>query len=324
MTFGYRGDEVAVQAATGAVRYDISFDPGRGRWYLDASWQAPARPVPELEDLRGHPVLAVDFNDGFLACWTVTPDGNPAGPPATVPLEVQGLPATARDGHIRAAITALITLASDSGCQSIAVEDLSFTQARDQGRDHEGRRPSRGAQGRRFRAMPAGLPTGKFRDRLVQMTSNAGLSVIAVDPAYTSRWGKEHWLTPLRAQHKITTGHYAAAVVIGRRAHGHGARRRSGVTGGNQRIAARRAATRAPHGSAPYRNDGQGQAKQQPRRRHQTVTAKPVPPPDQEAQDRSGPPGWQELPPAISIGTVHLALPPRRHVASSRRRARGA
>jgi len=33
--FSYRGSEVAAQAATGAVRYDISCDPVRGRWYLD-------------------------------------------------------------------------------------------------------------------------------------------------------------------------------------------------------------------------------------------------------------------------------------------------
>jgi hypothetical protein len=29
--FAYRGDEVEAQAVTGAVRYDISFDPQRGR-----------------------------------------------------------------------------------------------------------------------------------------------------------------------------------------------------------------------------------------------------------------------------------------------------
>jgi hypothetical protein len=39
VTFSYRGDEVAAQAGTGAVRYDISFDPEKGRWHLDASWK---------------------------------------------------------------------------------------------------------------------------------------------------------------------------------------------------------------------------------------------------------------------------------------------
>ena len=46
--FSYRGDEVAAQAATGAIRYDISHDPVRGRWYIDASWKVtpPARARP--------------------------------------------------------------------------------------------------------------------------------------------------------------------------------------------------------------------------------------------------------------------------------------
>ena len=51
--FSYRGDEVAAQAATGAVRYDISQDPASGRWYLDASWTAAPAPAPSLDELRG-------------------------------------------------------------------------------------------------------------------------------------------------------------------------------------------------------------------------------------------------------------------------------
>jgi hypothetical protein len=54
-------------------------------------------------------------------------------------------------------------------------------------------RPSRGRRGRRFRALVAGIPTARFRDRLVQMAANRGVFVIAVDPAYTSRWAHEHW-----------------------------------------------------------------------------------------------------------------------------------
>lgn len=205
--FPYRGDEVAAQATTGAVRYDISYDPGRGRWYLDASWRPSARAVPAIEELREHPVLAVDLNHGHLAAWAVTPDGNPAGSPVTVPLALAGLPAPQRDGRVRAAITTLITLAREHGCQAIAIENLDFTDARRQGREKTGPRPSRGARGRRFRAIVAGLPTARFRDRLSQMTANAGLHVIAVDPAYTSRWGGEHWLAPLRERDKATTGH---------------------------------------------------------------------------------------------------------------------
>ena len=65
--FSYRGGEVAAQAATGAVRYDISHDPVRDRWYLDASWKAAPAPAPSLDELRAHPVLAVDLNHGHLA-----------------------------------------------------------------------------------------------------------------------------------------------------------------------------------------------------------------------------------------------------------------
>jgi hypothetical protein len=48
--FSYRGDEVAAQAATGAVRYDISHDPQRDRWYLDASWKTATAPAPSPPD----------------------------------------------------------------------------------------------------------------------------------------------------------------------------------------------------------------------------------------------------------------------------------
>jgi hypothetical protein len=192
--FSYRGDEVAAQAATGAVRYDISRDPARGRWYLDASWRTPPGPAPALADLRRAPVLAVDLNHGHLAAWAVTPDGNPAGPPVTIPLDLAGLPATTRDGRLRAAISGLTRLARQRGCRAVVTEDLDFADARQQGRERTGSRPERGRRGRGFRRLVAGIPAGRFGDRLAQMAANAGLAVIAVDPAYTSRWGRQHWL----------------------------------------------------------------------------------------------------------------------------------
>ena len=295
VAFAYRGDEVAAQAASGAVRYDISHDPARGRWYIDASWKAAPVPGPSLEDLRRHPVLAVDLNHGHLAAQAVTPDGNPAGPPVTIALALAGLPASQRDGRLRAAISSLTCLARQHGCRAVVIEDLDFTDAREQGREHHGSRPSAGRRGRRFRRLVAGIPTGKFRDRLTQMTANAGISVIAVDPAYTSRWGREHWLAPLRQQASpIATGHHAAAVVIGRRALGHRARRRAGVTGGDQRISRRRAAPRAPVARQTTRNGRPREAQRQPPRWPKTATADRTRPPDQATQDRPGPPASQD------------------------------
>jgi IS605 OrfB family transposase len=294
--FSYRGGEVAAQAASGAVRYDISRDPARGRWYLDASWKAAPAPAPALDQLRAAPVLAVDLNHGHLAAWAVTPDGNPAGPPVTVSLALSGLSASQRDGRLRAAISSLTRLARQHGCRAVVIENLDFTEAREQGREHYGSRPSRGRRGRGFRRLVSGIPTGRFRDRLAQMAANAGLAVIAVDPAYTSRWGRQHWLAPLQEQASPVpaSGHHAAAVVIGRRALGHRARRRAGVTGGDQRISRRRAAPRAPAARHTTRNGRPRKAQRQPPRWPKTATADRTRPPDQATQDRPGPPASQD------------------------------
>jgi hypothetical protein len=296
VAFAYRGDEVAAQAASGAIRYDITYDPVRGRWYIDASWKAAPARVPSLQDLRAAPVLAVDLNHGHLAAWVVTPDGNPAGPPVTIPLVLAGLPATVRDGRLRAAISALTALARQRGCRAVVIEDLNFADAREQGREYSGSRPTRGRRGRGFRRLVAGIPTARFRDRLTLMAANAGLAVVAVDPAYTSRWGAEHWLGPLRERVSPipASGHHAAAVVIGRRALGHRARRRAGVTGGGQRISRRRAAPRAPVARHASRNGRPRKAQRQPPRWRKTASADRPRPPDQATQDRPGPPASQD------------------------------
>jgi hypothetical protein len=224
--FSYRADAWAAQVASGAVRHDISYQPERDRWYLDASWTHPRRPVPALAELAGFPRVAVDLNAGHLACWAVDPSGNPVGDPVTIPLDLEDQGSTTRDGRLQAAISQLIALAKANGCRSIAIENLDFAQARAEGRETLGR----GQRGRRFRHVVAGIPTGRFRDRLTQMCANQGLWVVAVDPAYTSRWGREHWQAALqKTGTTAVTVHHAAAVVIGRRSLGHRARRRPGV-----------------------------------------------------------------------------------------------
>jgi IS605 OrfB family transposase len=294
--FSYRGDEVAAQAATGAVRYDISHDPVRDRWYLDASWKAAPVPAASLDDLRQHPVAAVDLNHGHLAVAAIAPDGNILGAPATIGLDLAGLPASARDGRLRAAITTLIAAARQRGARAVVIEDLDFVAARAEGRERHGSRPSRGRRGGAFRRLVSGIPTGKLRDRLVQMAANAGLAVIVVDPAYTSRWGAEHWLAPLREHHPKATGHHAAALVIGRRGLGHRARRRAT---GNQtapeeaeRPAQARTRTTPAHRTAPRKPAAPPGSRQPPGaktgRPHRTTAG------NQAAQDRSGPSARQD------------------------------
>ena len=228
VTWPYRGDEVAAQATTGAVRYDISYDPKKRRWYADASWKTAATPIASLGQLRRGPVVAVDLNVGHLAVSALDCYGNPVGVPSTVSLVLDGLPTSTRDGRIRDAISQILSLAEVNHCGAVVIENLDFDAPRQEGREHTGNRPSRGRKGRAFRRHISGLPTAKLRDRLTQMAYNAGVAVIAVDPAYTSKWGAAHWLAPLKAQFDqgSITGHHAASVVIGRRGLGQRARRR--------------------------------------------------------------------------------------------------
>lgn len=241
VTFNHRQGEWADRiTANRAVRYDIVYAPERERWYLDASWSTPAATLPTPAELAasGVRLMAVDLNAGHLAACVVDVHGNPVGQPITVPTELTG-PTSLRDGRLRQAISELIHLAKLYDCAGFSIENLGFADARATGRETMGR----GKRGKTFRRTVAGLPTARFRDRLSGMAHHAGLIVVAVGPAYTSRWGAQHWKQPLQQQSKTTivTGHHAAAVAIGRRALGHGTRRRPGVTAHDQRIVARRA-----------------------------------------------------------------------------------
>jgi hypothetical protein len=89
-------------------------------------------------------VIAVDVNAGHLAVAVAAPDGNVLGEPFTIPLELAGLPATARDGRIRAAVTRLIATAKTAGARAVVIEDLDFKEARAEGRERTGNRPSHG------------------------------------------------------------------------------------------------------------------------------------------------------------------------------------
>jgi len=238
--FSHRREEWLDRAtAHRAVRYDIVCDPDKGRWYLDASWSADTAVLPAPKEIRafGERTLGVDLNSDHLAAYVLDPHGNPIGEPITIGLDLTG-PASQRDGRLRAAITRLLDTAREHDCAGVVIEDLGFTDARATGRETMGR----GGRGKKFRRTLAGIPTAKFRERLRGMAFHAGLVVIAVDPAYTSIWGGQHWKKPLQTQSKTSvTRHHGAAVAIGRRGLGHRIRRRPGVTAPHQRMGLRRA-----------------------------------------------------------------------------------
>ena len=310
VAFSYRRDEWLAQVeANRACSYDVMFSEN-GRVYLDASFTPAELPnVGELDELLADPelrVLAVDLNAGFLAPAVLDRSGNPVALLDHVPLVTEGMSAPTRDGHLRQCVTTLLDVAEVHGCRLLAVENLGFAALRATARERYG-------ANRRFRRTVCAIPTAQFRDRLVAMASRRAIAVVGVPAAYSSIWGAEHWQAPLSTkQHKVSR-HTAAAVVLGRRALGHSARRRHlhaavpGVTAPDRRIEA--AATgepvRSAAGAASYHADGnrepsaRHQATGRPQRRkgdHQTRSANTGPPGARPAKTvRAGPLGEGSL-----------------------------
>lgn len=216
--FKHRGTEWRDRIdANRAVAYRIHLDVARDRWYLRASWQRPAVKTVPLQTARSKGILGVDTNAGHFAAYRLDIHGNPIGAPRRFRYDLSGS-ADHRDAQIRHAITRLSHWAKHCGVVAIGIEDLDF--AAEKTREKHGRR-------KRFRHLISGMPTGKLRARLVSMAAEMDLSVVAVDPAYTSMWGDQHWRKPLTNKTRKMSRHDAASIAIGRRALGHPIRRRT-------------------------------------------------------------------------------------------------
>ncbi|WP_406379006.1 IS200/IS605 family accessory protein TnpB-related protein [Streptomyces sp. NBC_01618] len=218
VAFAHRGVEWADRiTANRSVAYRIHRAVDRGRWYLTASWQRPVVKTIPLETARARGLVGVDTNADHFAAYHLDPHGNPIGNPHHFPYDLSGTTAH-RDAQIRHALTRLLHWAKQAGVTAIAIEDLDFTTEKT--REKHGRR-------KRFRQLISGIPTGKLKARLVSMAAEHGLSIVAVDPAYTSMWGAQHWQKPLATPHRRMSRHDAAGIAIGRRALGHPVRRRT-------------------------------------------------------------------------------------------------
>jgi IS605 OrfB family transposase len=233
--FSYRADEWLARITGGkSVAYTVTGKPQRAGWghlplagdYLTACWASPpealsGRSALSLDVRARGPIVGVDLNDGHLAVRRIDAHDNPVGQPHRIGFDLSGA-ATRRDAQVRHAITRLIHYTRRHDITAIAIEDLDFADARAIGRETMGR----GRRGKRFRKTVAGIPTAVFHNRLAAQAHRHGIALYAVNPAYSSAWGDQHWRTPY---HNVTR-HQAAATVIGRRAQGYKARRREGVT----------------------------------------------------------------------------------------------
>ncbi|MFC7267290.1 IS200/IS605 family accessory protein TnpB-related protein, partial [Streptomyces lutosisoli] len=217
VSFAHRGEQWADRVtANRAVAYHIHEDIDRGRWYLTASWTNPPVTLVPLATARAGGLVGVDTNADHLAAWRLDEHGNPVGEPLRFGYDLSGT-ADHRDAQVRHALIRLLHWAKRHSL-AIAIEDLDFTA--ETTREKHGRR-------KRFRKLISGMPTSRLRARLVSMAAELGITIVAVDPAYTSKWGAQHWQRPLTSTTRKTTRHDAAAVAIGRRALGHPIRRRT-------------------------------------------------------------------------------------------------
>ncbi|MDQ1047098.1 IS605 OrfB family transposase [Streptomyces sp. V4I2] len=239
-----------------------------------------------------HGVIGADMNADHLAAWRLDTHGNPIGNPRRFLFDLSGT-AQHRDAQVRHALTRLLHWAKACGVKAIAVEDLDF--GAEKTREKHGRK-------RRFRQLISGMPTGRLRARLTSMADQTSIAIIAVDPAYTSKWGAQHWQKPLTHGNRKTTRQDTAAVAIGRRAQGHPIRRRT---------------TPPPHDRSDRVGHRTVQARSGTRGREETRPRIPGPrtrsvPPDrganagnQNAQHRSGRSAehesWQQDSPPLSL-----------------------
>ncbi len=203
-------------AANRAVAYRIHEDAVRGRWYLTASWTIPPAATVPLEAVRANGLIGVDTNADRLAAWRLDKHGNPIGEPRRFGYDLTGT-TDHRDAQVRHALIRLLHWAKHHGL-AIAVEDLDFSAEKT--REKHGRR-------KEFRRLISGMPVARLRARLISMAAELRIPLVAVDPAYTSRWGAQHWQKPLTSKNRKLTRHDAASIAIGRRALGHPIRRRT-------------------------------------------------------------------------------------------------
>ncbi len=236
--FHHRGDEWAARvAARQAVRYDISYDPERDRWYLDASWANTPEPSTSLEELRAGPVLGVDLNADHLACCLLDASGNPVGDPTTIEVHTEGLAASRRDGRVRAAITALLDHAQHAGCGAVVVENLDFGDARATGRETLGRRRAgNGCAAPSLASPPGDSVPGSPVWRPGAASRSSGWT--RPTPAAGATSTGPHRCSNRLPTRPPVTRHHAAAAAIGRRGLGLAIRRRPAGPRTGQRTAA--------------------------------------------------------------------------------------
>ena len=223
--WNHRADEWQARALSGlSIAYTIALDADSSRWYVTAVWSLPGSEpsTPGAAAASGR-CLAIDVNAGHLDARILDTCGNPVGSPLVVQIPQEGT-AAQRLGCLREGVSALLKWGEARGAAFASIERLDFADARALGRQ----KFRRGRSGRTTRRKVCGIPTAQFAHTISSAAHRNQITVVAVDAAYTSRWGRRWWQQPLnQSRRQRGDGHAAAAVVIGRRSQRHSEKRRS-------------------------------------------------------------------------------------------------
>ena len=221
--WNHRADEWLSRAQSSlAVAYTIVVDPDKGRWYITATWSLPDAELPTVAEASAGRCLSIDVNAGHLDARILDIHGNPIGAPIVERIPQEGT-AAQRLGSLREAVARLLKWGKRGGATFASIEHLDFADARALGRQ----KFRRGRSGRTTRRKVCGIPTAQFTHTVSSAAHRNQITVVAVDAAYTSRWGRRWWQQPLnQSRRQRGDGHAAAAIVIGRRSQGHSEKRR--------------------------------------------------------------------------------------------------
>ena len=223
VTWNHRATEWLHRCLTSSkISYTFSYDPDKQAWYLSASWTFP-EPSEPVEIPTAAKTVGIDLNSDHLAAFIVDEHGNPTGRPQTFELLEEGT-SEQRRGRLRESVDAALKWAVSQGAQVVATEKLDFSRSKALGKQIY----RRGQAGKTTRRKVAGLPTAQVFEAVAANAKKHGITHIAVDPAYTSKWGTRYWKPALnKSRRQQSSGHHAAAVVIGRRSQGHAAKRKN-------------------------------------------------------------------------------------------------
>ena len=197
--FKYRRD-MLIQALEDnkALTYTIT-RKGR-KWYIDVAINQECEIVTD----ESNGCVGLDYNNGFIALTETDNYGNIVHT-ETIRLYNHGTGGKAK-AELSEKISKIVRYARDRN-KAISIENLEFRKTKSQ-QMKKGKRA--------YNKMLHLLDYGRYKQLCIDYSATYGVKLILVNPAYTSKIGKQKYMKPLKL-----SVHKAAAYVIARRGQGY-------------------------------------------------------------------------------------------------------